>query len=722
MRKKVIYIIIFFIILIAIPITYLALSNEEDDFDIRDSASTSTSSDTSSPNLISNSNFESGNVGWVFNPGTAGSNSSGAVTSEESKNNDSSYKITINDANVWAVAQSDSIGNVSNGQIFTFSGWVKTSGDIVAIIKCQSTDDWTAYGVKQLKNSTDWQYVTNTFAVTNDHSGFQIVIGASNSQGTVYFDNIRLIQGIYNPDTYRGIARFGIGRLTDTFTNEQEMNELDDYKFGWFHNWFDRKDLYTSLGRNVSVELPESLDFYGLFGAWPPLSTDCSQSVKDKIADFKDGDVIWIGNEIGWGEDTRDPYTYASQYKSWYDCIKSVNPNIKVAPGANPGNPLFLYEPAGWINSSDPSGQGKWISTSELNYIDYIIYVKEEYYLIYGLEMPIDAYVIHNYPFNSPSWHDVSYMESTIRAFRQYMKDCGHEKKNLYIKEMGMLLDTETDMQKNSETLINTFEMLLNLRDNSIGNPNDNNRLVQRWAWYQAPTPCASPDYDYSGCMWPYTGFFKCHQISSWKSDCTIYREETYLANMFKEYVRQVWNTYDHDPPSMPVINYSLNGSSALVTFEAEDNGRINNYEISVGSTSGETDIMLWTSTDMQTSFTINDAVDKYINVKAIDDGYNWSNVSSILVEEQEESEGEEDEQEESEQEEDGQNEEAGNNYDIAPKVNPDGKVNIYDLQMILINWKWKREDRNEEADVNKDGEVNIYDVTMLLRHWTKKY
>jgi len=41
---------------------------------------------------------------------------------------------------------------------------------------------------------------------------------------------------------------------------------------------------------------------------------------------------------------------------------------------------------------------------------------------------------------------------------------------------------------------------------------------------------------------------------------------------------------------------------------------------------------------------------------------------------------------------------------------------------MILINWKWKREDRNEEADVNKDGEVNIYDVTMLLRHWTKKY
>jgi len=150
------------------------------------------------------------------------------------------------------------------------------------------------------------------------------------------------------------MARFGIGRLTDVFITEQDMSELDDYKFGWFHNWGIDRDLHTSLGVTLTAELPYSLEFYGLIGGWGSLACTCSENMRSKLSEFNDGDVIWVGNEIGW-DIKRDPYTYAEHYKGWYDCVKLVNPNIKVAPGANPGNPLFLYEPVKWINQVDPT-------------------------------------------------------------------------------------------------------------------------------------------------------------------------------------------------------------------------------------------------------------------------------------------------------------------------------------------------------------------------------
>jgi len=243
--------------------------------------------------------------------------------------------------------------------------------------------------------------------------------------------------------------------------------------------------------------------------------------------------------------------------------------------------------------------------------------------------------------------------------------------------------------------------MLLNLKDQNIGNPNDNSRLVQRWAWFYGPASCQPPDFN--NCDWKYTSFFLCHNIPDlwWTSDCINHREETPLANKYKEYVSSIWGSYDSIPPNKPTIIYTIDGNNALVSFNSSDNGRINNYEISVGTSEGKSDVMLWTSTDTKTSYTINNVVGKYVNVKSIDDGYNSSEVSSKKIE---------------------QISDTNASYDIAPKGSPDGKVNILDLTMVLSNWKWEKESRDNEADLNRDGNINMLDVSIIINNWTKKY
>jgi len=508
----------------------------------------------------------------------------------------------------------------------------------------------------------------------------------------------------FDPKIYRGMARFGLGRLAECFVREQDLEGYNDYKFGWFHNWTNNKEFIDNDSGVFPTEIPDSLDYYGLLGGYHPKSTDCPESLKNILEGYKDSDVIWIGNEIGW-DDKRDPTTYATQYKSWYECVKAVNPNIKVAPGANPGYPEYKYgddQINEWEISND--SKGRWSSGSELDYFNYITYAKNDYKEIYGDDMPIEAYVIHVYPCaNNGDCHNIDFVEAQIRKFREFMKDNREKKLPLYIKEMSTVMGDElTEEDKNS--VVELYNKLLNLKDSSIGNPNDNNRLVQRWAWFFGPAPCKAPDH--TSCTWKNTSLFLCEMVDDkwWSGNCTEYREETLLAGKHRDYVEDIWDSYDSQPPDKPEITYELNGNTANISFSASDNEGINNYEISVGAQEGGTDLMLWTSTDTESSFVVNNAMGKYVNVKAIDDGYNWSEVSSVKVkEEQSDFIGSE------------------SKADIVPSGG-DEKVDMLDLAMVLNNWKWKKEDKDIKADINGDEEVNIVDIALIVNSWTKKY
>jgi hypothetical protein len=54
--------------------------------------------------------------------------------------------------------------------------------------------------------------------------------------------------------------------------------------------------------------------------------------------------------------------------------------------------------------------------------------------------------------------------------------------------------------------------------------------------------------------------------------------------------------------------------------------------------------------------------------------------------------------------------------------INGDGKISMFDLTIVLSNWKWEKDPRDEKADINRDGSVNMRDVSMIVNNWTKKY
>lgn len=55
---------------------------------------------------------------------------------------------------------------------------------------------------------------------------------------------------------------------------------------------------------------------------------------------------------------------------------------------------------------------------------------------------------------------------------------------------------------------------------------------------------------------------------------------------------------------------------------------------------------------------------------------------------------------------------------DIAPLNNPDGKVNIFDYNLLLSVFGQKGSNGFHPADINKDGEVSIFDYSILLQQF----
>lgn len=51
----------------------------------------------------------------------------------------------------------------------------------------------------------------------------------------------------------------------------------------------------------------------------------------------------------------------------------------------------------------------------------------------------------------------------------------------------------------------------------------------------------------------------------------------------------------------------------------------------------------------------------------------------------------------------------------IIGDFNNDGKINIYDLSILLSNWKTTK----AEYDLNQDGKIDIFDLSILFSNWT---
>lgn len=202
--------------------------------------------------------------------------------------------------------------------------------------------------------------------------------------------------------------------------------------------------------------------------------------------------VHWlIGNEPdrrGFQDDI-EPQLYAEAYHELYNLIKANDPDAQVIAGT-------IVQP----------------TPVRLKYLDLVL---SSYQQKYSQAMPVDGWSIHNFILNEVSceydpgncWgagippginddfgevltiqqnDSIDLFKERIVRFRQWMKDNGYGGDPLYLTEYGVLMpqDFGFDFARVNAFMSASFDYMSTAVDAQLGDPNDEYRLVQRWAWY----------------------------------------------------------------------------------------------------------------------------------------------------------------------------------------------------------------------------------------------
>ena len=121
---------------------------------------------------------------------------------------------------------------------------------------------------------------------------------------------------------------------------------------------------------------------------------------------------------------------------------------------------------------------------------------------------------------------DINIFSSRVTAFRQWMDNLGplERAKPLWITEYGSVFPVRLGVSELTSALYmeQTFNFLLGAKDPNLGDPNDNNFLVQKWMWYSLNGPV----YNFGGSLYdPLT-----HQLTEVGSHFINYNPSTQLV------------------------------------------------------------------------------------------------------------------------------------------------------------------------------------------------
>jgi len=215
----------------------------------------------------------------------------------------------------------------------------------------------------------------------------------------------------------------------------------------------------------------------------------------------------FVGNEPDRAEfqDGVVPGVYAQHYREIYQFIKSRDPSARLAPAG-------IVQP----------------TPLRLRYLDMIL---AEYRSRYGSQLPADGWNIHNMILReeAKNWgadippginetrgvlyevndnDNITYFRNQIVAFRQWMKANGYQTLPLMISEYGVLMPEMYgfDQRRVINFMYASFLYMLDAKDCSLGQPNDECRLVQRWSWYSLndqmwvpPPACTGNECGFNG-------------------------------------------------------------------------------------------------------------------------------------------------------------------------------------------------------------------------------
>jgi len=298
---------------------------------------------------------------------------------------------------------------------------------------------------------------------------------------------------------------------------------LDDLPFGWFSDWSFRIEPNSPNGAEYVQLVPVRE------GPYPPDWEELREAVL-----HNKGSLWIIGNEPECvHQGSRTPQEYADIYHEYHAFISELDPKARFAIGG-------VVEP----------------TPLRLEWLDLAL---GAYETSYGEPMPIDVWNTHNQLLREkrdehgceipvglaadsgkdyPWWENdnIGYFSDHIWAMRRWMADRGYRDKPLILTEYGILypshwydaLGGPSGDQRVQDFMSATFDFLLNARDDEIGNPLDDNRLVQRWMWFSLNSLTWSQD--------PASGF-NGNLCDAYTHDLTVFGQ--HYSDVVNRYISQ---------------------------------------------------------------------------------------------------------------------------------------------------------------------------------------
>jgi hypothetical protein len=268
-----------------------------------------------------------------------------------------------------------------------------------------------------------------------------------------------------------GRERFGVGVPGAAGSVSDYAIEWLD--IGWYLNWRVEVDPYR----------PGGVAFWQMVRVSKEGYRPDEETIRSAVAANR-GAVWLIGNEpdVRW-QDNVTPERYAEIYHELYHALKSLDLTCTVAIGG--------------VSQPTPL---------RLAYLDRIL---AAYQAEYGEPMPVDMWNVHGFILREErdSWgvdippgiaadqgllyeiddhDDMAIFCEQLLSFRQWMAGHGYRDRPLVVSEYGVLMpaDYGFGVDRVQAFMYATFDHFLTARDQQVGYPQDNDRLVQYWAWY----------------------------------------------------------------------------------------------------------------------------------------------------------------------------------------------------------------------------------------------
>jgi len=270
------------------------------------------------------------------------------------------------------------------------------------------------------------------------------------------------------------LSRVGVGLLGDGTLHQYPVSQVP---FGWYHTW--------AVG--VTPERPGGAEFVQTIRLYQYVPT---QDMVTQAAQANPGSIWFIGNEPdnAW-QDALTPEQYAVQYHDWRLVILNADPTARIAiAGVTQPTPLRMQ----WLDRTLSAYQRNYGTPMPVDVWNVHGYILREATSGQGCGIPVGISATSGQTYYSGDSLSIDKFKAQIVAFRKWMAARGYRDKPLIVSEYGVLFPESffaDGMTKIKQFMTGTMDWMNTATDTTIGYPADNNRLVQRWAWFAFNCP-----------------------------------------------------------------------------------------------------------------------------------------------------------------------------------------------------------------------------------------